>query len=38
VIRDAGRDRDGVDRLHKPVVRRERIHAIGDASNMLAGD
>ncbi len=31
VIRDAGRDRDGVDRFHEAVVRRERIHAVRDA-------
>ena len=32
VIRDAGRDRDLVDRYHEAVCRREGIHAVGDTS------
>lgn len=31
VIRNSGRDRDGVDRLHKATVRRVRLHAVRDA-------
>ena len=31
VIRDAGRDRDRVDRYHEAVCRREGIHAVGYA-------
>ena len=31
VIRDARRDRDGVDRLHETIVGREGVNAIRDA-------
>ena len=32
VIRDAGRNRDLVDRYHEAICRREGIHAVGDTS------
>jgi hypothetical protein len=38
VIRDAGRNRYGVDRFHEAVVGRKGIHAIEDALSLRSPD